>query len=84
MFTTAELFGQFHSPKAPLPQARPQAAAAAPQELERLFQSCLPAGLLSQAQKGDNIKFMNSAPIPGVGTDFPGSLPQLTAQPDSL
>jgi hypothetical protein len=54
MFTTAELFGKFHSPKAPLQQARHQAAAAAPQELERLFQSCLPAGLLDQAQEGTN------------------------------
>ena len=52
MFTTAELFGKFHSPKAPLATARQQAAAAAPQELERLFASCLPAGLLLPSPEG--------------------------------
>ena len=56
MFTTAELFGKFHSPKAPLLKARHRMAAAAPQELERLFQSCLPAGLLAQTQEGPNCR----------------------------
>jgi hypothetical protein len=54
MFTTAELFGKFHSPKAPLHQARQQTASIPPQELEQLFGSCLPAGLLSQADEGLN------------------------------
>jgi len=54
MFTTAELFGKFHSPKAPLPQARHKLTTAPPQELERLFAPCLPAGLLSQADEGLN------------------------------
>jgi IS4 transposase len=54
MFTTAELFGKFHSPKAPLRQARQKLQSVAPQELARLFGSCLPAGLLSQADDGPN------------------------------
>jgi len=54
MFTTAELFGRFHSPKAPLASARRSLDDAAPQELERLFGPCLPAGLLSQAEAGPN------------------------------
>src|SRR6266481_1446412 len=54
MFTTAELFGRFHSPKAPLLKARQQASAVAPQELEQLLGGCLPPGLLSQAEQGPN------------------------------
>jgi hypothetical protein len=54
MFTTAELFGRFHSPKASLAKTRSQATAAAPQELEQLFAPCLPAGLLSQTEEGLN------------------------------
>ena len=54
MFTTTELFGRFHSSKAPLDKTHQQARAAAPQELEQLFGSCLPAGLLSQADEGIN------------------------------
>jgi hypothetical protein len=54
MFTTAELFGPFHSPRAPLRQSRDRLAAAPPQELERLFSSWFPAGLLAQADEGPN------------------------------
>jgi hypothetical protein len=54
MFTTAELFGPFHSPQSPLHHARDRMAAAPPHELERLFAACLPAGLLSQADEGPN------------------------------
>ena len=54
MFTTAELFGKFHSPQNPLRQARNRLAEAPPQELEQLFGSCLPAGLLAQADAGPN------------------------------
>lgn len=54
MFTTAELFGKFHSPKAPLRQARAQLMDARPQELEQLFKPSLPAGLLAQADEGPN------------------------------
>jgi hypothetical protein len=54
MFTTAELFGPFHSPKSPLRRARHQLAAAPPHELERLLGACLPGGLLSQADAGPN------------------------------
>ena len=54
MFTTADLFGKFHSPKAPLRNARDQIVNAAPHELERLFGSCFPHGLLSQADEGLN------------------------------
>jgi len=54
MFTTSELFGKFHSPKAPLRQARQRLRSAPPQELEQLFQPCLPAGLLAQADGGPN------------------------------
>jgi hypothetical protein len=52
MFTTAELFGKFHSPKAPLGQVRNLLAAAPPQELEQLFGPCFPAGLLSPTDQG--------------------------------
>lgn len=54
MFTTAELFGRFHSPKAPLHQLRQKMAGAPPQELEQLFGSLFPPGLLSQADEGLN------------------------------
>ena len=54
MFTTAELFGKFHSPKAPLAQARQKLNRTPPQELERLFKPFLPAGLLAQADEGPN------------------------------
>jgi len=54
MFTTADLFGRFHSSKAPLNKAHRLASAAAPQELEQLLASCLPAGLLSQTDEGPN------------------------------
>ena len=54
MFTTTELFGRFHSSKASLAKTQSQLSAAAPQELEPLFGSCLPAGLLSQADEGIN------------------------------
>jgi hypothetical protein len=54
MFTTAELFGKFHSPRAPRPQALAQLASAPPDELERIFGPCFPAGLLSQADEGPN------------------------------
>lgn len=54
MFTTAELFGKFHSPQAPLRLARQKLNSAAPQELEQLFGSCLPLGLLSQTEQGPN------------------------------
>ncbi len=54
MFTTADLFGKFHSPKAPLRRARQRLRSALPQELETLFQTCLPAGLLAQAEEGPN------------------------------
>ena len=50
MFTTAELFGRFHSPRKRLRQE----LARTPQELELLFGSCLPAGLLSQTDEGRN------------------------------
>src|SRR5215472_4097168 len=52
MFTTTELFGPFHSPRAP--KALERARAAAPQELQLLFGSCLPPGLLSQTEEGPN------------------------------
>ena len=54
MFTTADLFGKFHSPKAPLLNARNQIAAASPNELEKLFGPYFPAGLFSQADEGAN------------------------------
>jgi len=54
MFTTTELFGKFHSPKAPLRRARQKLQGAAPQELEQLFGPCLPLGLLSQTEEGPN------------------------------
>jgi hypothetical protein len=54
MFTTSELFGRFHSAKAPLDKIRQQASVAAPHELEQLFCPCLPAGLLAQAEEGCN------------------------------
>jgi hypothetical protein len=54
MFTTADLLGKFHSPKAPLHHTRSQMAAAAPHELEQLLGSCFPAGLLAQAVEGPN------------------------------
>ena len=54
MFTTCELFGKFHSPKAPLRKAREGLGSAPPQELEQLFGSFFPAGLLSQADEGPN------------------------------
>jgi len=54
MFTTAELFGRFHSPRKALRQAAQRALAAAPHELELLFASVLPAGLLSQTDEGLN------------------------------
>ena len=56
MFTTAELFGKFHSPKAPLAPACQQLRAAPPEELEKLFGPCFPAGLLSQADEGPNCR----------------------------
>jgi hypothetical protein len=52
MFTTTDLFGRFHSPRAP--KALERARAAAPAELEQLFGSCLPPGLLSQTDEGPN------------------------------
>ena len=54
MFTTSDLFGKFHSPKAPLRNARDQIAQAAPHELQRLFGPWFPRGLLSQADEGLN------------------------------
>jgi len=54
MFTTTELLGRFHSPKAPLRQVRDRLNSAAPPELEQLFKACLPAGLLAQADEGPN------------------------------
>jgi hypothetical protein len=54
MFTTAELFGKFHSPKAPLRTARQRLAAATPNELAQLFGAWLPAGLLAPADEGPN------------------------------
>lgn len=51
MFTTSELFGRFHSPRAPKP---PRPTRAAPEELEQLFGACLPPGLLDQTQTGPN------------------------------
>jgi Transposase DDE domain len=54
MFTTADLFGRFHSPRAP--RCLQQARAAAPEELEQLFGSCLPPGLLSPADEGPNCR----------------------------
>jgi len=54
MFTTAELFGKFHSPKAPLAPAREKMSVAPPEELEQLFAPCFPAGLFSQADEGPN------------------------------
>jgi IS4 transposase len=52
MFITTDLFGRFHSPRAP--KALERACAAAPEELEQLFGSCLTPGLLSQADEGPN------------------------------
>ena len=52
MFTTADLFGKFHSPKARLHRARDQLAQAAPHDLEQLFGPCFPPGLLAQADEG--------------------------------
>jgi hypothetical protein len=54
MFTTAELFGKFHSPKTPLRQVRAQLNDVPPQDLEQLFGACLPAGLLAQTDAGPN------------------------------
>lgn len=54
MFTTADLFGKFHSPKAPLHRARNQLAQVPPHDLEQLFGSCFPPGLLAQAEEGPN------------------------------
>lgn len=54
MFTTADLFGRFHSPKKPLRLAAQSALAAPPHELAQLFGACLPAGLLSQTDEGTN------------------------------
>jgi Transposase DDE domain len=53
MLTTGDLFDKFHSPRGPLHQAR-QRLAGVPHELERLFASCFPAGLLAQADEGPN------------------------------
>jgi hypothetical protein len=66
MFTTGDLFGKFHSPKAPLRQARHSLDQAPPQELQQLFQSCLPAGLLAQADTGLNSRER----VYGVRTTF--------------
>ena len=52
MFTTTDLFGRFHSPRAP--KALERVRAAAPAELEQLLGSCLPPGLLSQTDEGPN------------------------------
>lgn len=54
MFTTADLFGPFHSSKGPLHRAREQAAALPPHQLEHLLGPYLPADLLAQAPKGLN------------------------------
>ncbi|HWQ90260.1 MAG TPA: IS4 family transposase [Clostridia bacterium] len=54
MFTTAELFGKFHSPKKSLRHTLDRVGKAPPSELEQLFKDCLPAGLLSQADSGLN------------------------------
>jgi hypothetical protein len=54
MFTTSELFGKFHSPKAPLQAARAKAAGAAINELQTLFGQWFPFHLLSQADEGLN------------------------------
>ncbi len=54
MFATAELFGKFHSPKAPLQAARRQAAPLPPNELPKLFGPWLPAHLLSPTEQGPN------------------------------
>ncbi len=52
MFTTAELFGRFHSPSKTLGSLHDQLAAAPPQELESLLGAALPAGLLAQTEAG--------------------------------
>ncbi len=52
MFTTSDLFGRFHSPRDPRRHAQIQAAA--PHELEQLFGSQLPPGLLSATEEGPN------------------------------
>ncbi len=54
MFTTADLFGRFHSPQGPRRRAQAQVQAAAPQELEQLMGPYLPAGLLSPTDEGPN------------------------------
>jgi hypothetical protein len=52
MYATAELFGPFHSPRGPLRPTRQRLASASPHQLERLFGSWLPPGLLAQAEAG--------------------------------
>jgi hypothetical protein len=54
MFTTAELFGRFHSPKKTLKLARDKLSTAPPQDLEQLLAAFLPPGLLSPADQGPN------------------------------
>jgi hypothetical protein len=54
MFTTADLFGKFHSPKAPLKVARAQLASQSMNGLSLLFASWFPHHLLAQADEGPN------------------------------
>lgn len=54
MFATAELFGKFHSPRAPLQAARTQASSLPPNELQDLFGAWLPFHLLSPTDQGPN------------------------------
>ena len=54
MFIYTELFGKIHSPRSPLHHARHQLASTPPHELDKLFGSQLPPGLLAQADEGLN------------------------------
>ena len=53
MFTTADLFGKFHSPRRPLQAARAQLPAS-PNELATLFKGWFPAHRLSPTDEGPN------------------------------
>jgi Transposase DDE domain len=54
MFTTAELFGKFHSPRAPLATVRARLARSSPNELHTLWADWFPFHWLSPTEKGPN------------------------------
>jgi hypothetical protein len=54
MFTTAELFGKFHSPRAPLATTHTRLARSAPNELHTLWADWFPFHWLSPTDEGAN------------------------------